>query len=221
MSPDPSDQLTPLVPQFTGQVAPRRLLNEKPSTAAITAISVQASSEETPLQPESQWNWFVGNVGFPARETRPPRGAEVVVVAATIRAEPIRPKRERLVPTASQLRDASLLQTLGDDYDGEGSPGFAPATVWRALELSSRISKYYSELFEHSLVPGRLRPGPSGSVDVVWEDEGVELSIKVPPSPGVPSVFGENSGTSERIVRRILGAYDEVAVARWLRGQCV
>ncbi len=219
MSWNPIGQPSPVTPFLGGRfltgVAPY------PQDQAAGPKLIQDSEHilDSPLPAESSWNWFLGKAMFPSDEYRTGGPAGYVTLMGNVRVEAVKPRIGGFAPPMAQLRDAAYLQALGDDYDGEGSPGFAPSTVGRALELSSRIDAFYTGLFGARLRPAKLRPGPSGSVDIVWEDERFELFLKVPPAPEIPSVYGENGATRDLIERRIFSAADQVAVARWLHGQ--
>jgi hypothetical protein len=71
----------------------------------------------------------------------------------------------------------------GDDFDGEGSPGYEAATWIRATELLRRMVRLYVETFGQPVPTPRVMPGPNGSIDIDWTLGDRVLLLNVPRDP--------------------------------------
>jgi hypothetical protein len=79
-------------------------------------------------------------------------------------------------------RSRSMLE-LQPDWDGEGSPGYAPATWERMAKFLRREATLSWNDRGHAMPVPRISPGPDGSIDVHWVGEGYRLLLNIPAQP--------------------------------------
>jgi hypothetical protein len=96
-----------------------------------------------------------------------------------------------------EIHAARKLLTLGDDWDGEGSPGYSEATLDRAACFLRHHMRWAWEKYGVWLLAPRILPGPSGSIDIHWETRHYELLVNIPTDPSAPATFyGDDYGKS-------------------------
>ncbi len=76
-----------------------------------------------------------------------------------------------------------------DDWDGEGSPGYAQATWDRAIAFVICNAMRLYSLQGVRVVAPDVWPGPDGSIDIRWQNKGRDLLINVPVEEGEPATF--------------------------------
>jgi hypothetical protein len=84
------------------------------------------------------------------------------------------------------------LLALEDDWDGEGSPRYAPETLDRVERFLVTYLHYCSHRYGVVVPVPQLRPGPEGSVDIHWEERSYELLLEFPADGPLASYSGEN-----------------------------
>ena len=87
--------------------------------------------------------------------------------------------------------------TWEDDWDGEGSPGYADSTWRRAVELiyDGAVNLYDSTRIR--IAAPSVLPGPHGSIDIQWQQDQRRLLINVPADPEAPITFyGDDRGNN-------------------------
>lgn len=99
-------------------------------------------------------------------------------------------KESALLADVSDLfGSARGLLELGDDWDGERSPGYKPETLERARRLveslALRILLEKGRVIDLPIVG----PGPQGGIDLHWPFERFEALFTVPASPDSPICF--------------------------------
>jgi hypothetical protein len=97
--------------------------------------------------------------------------------------------------------------TWEDDWDGEGSPGYADSTWRRAVELiyEGAVNLYDSARIR--IAAPSVLPGPHGSIDIQWQQGQRRLLINVPAEPEAPITFyGDDRGGNT-----IEGSWDDTA----------
>lgn len=89
----------------------------------------------------------------------------------------------------STIRASSRIADLTDNWDGEGSPGYAAATVERAARF---LKGHWVAARREGLDIGfpRINPADSGSVDVYWSEEDRDLLVNFPSADGPATYFG-------------------------------
>jgi hypothetical protein len=105
---------------------------------------------------------------------------------------------------------------LRDDFDGEGSEGYAEKTWKRAVEFLRRHARWVWETASMKIQPPRIRPGPSGSIDLHWKTPSYELLLNIPANPAESATFyGDDYGRST-----VEGSFDPSAfntgILTWL-----
>ena len=106
--------------------------------------------------------------------------------------------RKNAPPNFDELRSAieKSRQMLGweDDWDGEGSPGYAEATWKRATDfVMQNTLQLWRNYGFYADIP-RVTPGPDGSVDILWRSDKRKLLLNVPTDvKELASYYGENS----------------------------
>jgi hypothetical protein len=90
------------------------------------------------------------------------------------------PEMNSLLNTINKSR--SLLE-LKDNWDGEGSVGYAEATWLRARNFLMRNAVRLYQSQKKSFDPPEFEPGPNGSIDLHWKTDARELLVNVPADP--------------------------------------
>ena len=118
------------------------------------------------------------------------------------------------------IQEARAIVDLGDDWDGEGSPGYQKKTWAKAVDFTRRhlrwIRSNYGE--DHAPIPV-IGPGPQGAIDIHWRTDRLELLVTIPASDDAPATFyGDDYGPST-----IKGSIDykilNESIAIWLATQ--
>jgi hypothetical protein len=101
---------------------------------------------------------------------------------------------------------------LPDDWDGEGSPAYDPATWRRAVDfLVEHAVRFWRE--SGVVIPApKVRKGPHGTIDLHWRMPGHELLINVPAADEPADYYGDDGADG----RRIEGTLDPATYHRWL-----
>ncbi len=113
-----------------------------------------------------------------------------------------------VVRLMNAVQRALPITGLQNDWDGEGSPGYAKETLEKAFEFIMRN-------IGTAAAPPQINPGDSGSIDLYWQDENRYLLINFPPGHDEPSYYGEDrfgSTTGGAIKSTSMGRQ----VAAWL-----
>ncbi len=114
-------------------------------------------------------------------------------------------------------KSRSILE-LGDNWDGEGSCGYAEETWKRATEFLWKMAEaFYDREGGSVFYPPAIQPGPHGSIDLHWKLRKFELLINFPASPAqFPSCYGTDSLGVE-FKRKLKDPEDYVMMAHWAR----
>src|SRR5262245_23553917 len=84
---------------------------------------------------------------------------------------------------AERLERSRSMLALGDDWDGEGSPGYAEATWHRAAELVvDAATAHHRRMNIDTLLP-IISKGDEGSIDIQWRTPHRNVLINVPAAP--------------------------------------
>lgn len=119
---------------------------------------------------------------------------------------------EILADLVKTIDESKAMTLLGDDWDGEGSSGYAEQTWIRACEFLLRNAV---RLWQEDAVlvdfPAVLK-GPHGSVDIYWKTDRYSLLVNVPVDPGAGAeYYGCNAQGAE-----IKGRFNPAASNEWL-----
>ncbi len=91
------------------------------------------------------------------------------------------------------IQEARWILDLWDDWDDQGSPGYAEATWQRAIDFLMKNTLALWEDFGVHVDPPNIDPGPNGSIDLHWQTDGYELLINVPADTNTPVAhYGDN-----------------------------
>lgn len=110
------------------------------------------------------------------------------------------------------IEASRYILTLGDNWDEEGSPGYAEATWQRATQFVRRAATQFINEYRRHIDPPKITPGPDGSIDVRWRGAKRTLLINFPASEGEPAdFFGSDKGRDT-----IKGTLDLSSQSLWL-----
>lgn len=118
-----------------------------------------------------------------------------------------------LAPLADEIVRSRAILALPDDFDGEGSPGYASPTWLRAVGflLTNAVQLWQDRGI--AVAPPDLGPGSYGTVALHWRIPGHELLLTIPVDPNEPHAFYGHDGSFEHAVK---GALDPDADNSWL-----
>jgi hypothetical protein len=91
------------------------------------------------------------------------------------------------------IHDSSWIASLGDDWDGEGSPGVARTTWDRCVYVLGRLADRCEEL-GRSLEPPAINPNGQGSIDLYWARGARGLLVNVPADTDDPVYYSATVG---------------------------
>lgn len=97
-------------------------------------------------------------------------------------------------PMAEEIERARRFLAWGDNWDGEGSPGFSES-LWE------RVGRFLKRL-DKELAPGaptpKIGPGPDGSFDVDWSTGSVDVLVNFPKDGPVTYAMRRIDGSTSR-----------------------
>jgi hypothetical protein len=85
--------------------------------------------------------------------------------------------------------EARDMLAWGDDWDGEGSPGYSESTWDRAREFLLRHAQEIGQRHHVAIPAPQVLPGPEGSIDLHWRTQDRELLVNVPADGNEPIAF--------------------------------
>jgi len=95
----------------------------------------------------------------------------------------------------AEIEKTKRILELQDDWDGEGSPGYAVETFNRAIAF---LNTYAQRLWESDGIPlpvPRIGPGPEASIDLYWKRPRWELLVNISADPSeAASYSAEDDG---------------------------
>ena len=112
---------------------------------------------------------------------------------------------DALKHVAEAIEQSRPLLDLADDWDDEGTPGYAEVTWDRAVEFLARTATRLWE--QHGIRPETVAvlPGARGGIGLDWRAPGHELLVSVPVDPTQDALFYGDDGSGGR---KIKGALD-------------
>jgi hypothetical protein len=90
---------------------------------------------------------------------------------------------------ADRLERSRAMLALGDDWDGEGSPGYAETTWHRAAELVVDGATAHHRQGNVDPPLPIISKGDAGSIDIQWRTLHRNVLINVPAAPHEPATF--------------------------------
>ncbi len=132
-------------------------------------------------------------------------GLPIADLEVKINKEPIVSLNYKLEELYNEIEKSKYILNLKDNFDEEGSEGYKKETWIRAIGFIAR-------LFEFALIKGfvkipqpKIYHGPSGSIDIYWENEDFNLLINIPKlNTKLASYSGENT-----IGEKVKGEFDD------------
>jgi hypothetical protein len=97
---------------------------------------------------------------------------------------------------------------LDDDWDGEGSPGYAEATWRRAVGIAIASASRFFAVYDEVPPAPSIAKGPDGSVDVLWQSVSKKVMINVPADSGSIAYHGYDPDNPEREIKGLLDPAD-------------
>lgn len=112
------------------------------------------------------------------------------------------------------IRASSRIADIADNWDGEGSPGYAAATVGRATRF---LRGHWIAARRAGLDIGfpRINPADSGSLDVYWSKEDRDLLVNFPSADGPATYFGRDA-EGNTFAGEIAGEKPRLDLIAWL-----
>jgi len=109
-------------------------------------------------------------------------------------------------PSTSEI-EASLQQARemldwGENWDGEGRPGYSEDTWSRAREFLLHSTEELWKRHQRAIPVPDIEPGPSGSIDFHWHMDDRELLLNLPGDPNELVDFYGDSSVGESIKGR-------------------
>ena len=114
---------------------------------------------------------------------------------------------------ADEVLGSRSLLDLEDDWDDEGSPGYAEATWNRAVEFLVRLVSRLKEEYGLRLSDTQIMPGSYGNIDIHLRMPRAELWLSFPPSASAPPRYYAHDETETRIAK---GTLDPASPNLWL-----
>ena len=90
------------------------------------------------------------------------------------------------------IEESRRILDLHDDWDGDGSPGYAEPTWRQAVTILRRLSREA----RHLPVPS-IAPAEAGSVDLYWGKPRQDLLLNVPAQPDEPVAYYGTRGNMD------------------------
>ncbi|MDQ2830728.1 MAG: hypothetical protein M3Y74_16985 [Chloroflexota bacterium] len=116
------------------------------------------------------------------------------------------------------IQEAQTILDLQDDWDGEGSAGYAASTLKRASEfvLDNALRLWRSQRL-HIPAPV-IGPGPDGSIDIHWQLATRTLLVNVPANADKPATFyGSDRTSRDKSARNVIEGFLDTSVQhQWL-----
>lgn len=120
------------------------------------------------------------------------------------------------------IQEAQTILELQDDWDGEGSPGYAESTLRRAIDfLLLNTSRAWECCGIRTQAPV-IGPGPDGSIDIHWKTSTRKLLVNIPADSNKAATFyGDDrtsrDGATSNVIEGCLDtAIDHLWLLMWL-----
>lgn len=98
---------------------------------------------------------------------------------------------------SAEIERAKEILALPEDWDGEGSASYSPATFARAAEFLKTHSEFLHDFGLVMPVPA-IAAGPNGSIDIHWKRASWELLVNIPADVSkMASFYGDDYGVQQ------------------------
>lgn len=110
--------------------------------------------------------------------------------------EGVTKRRSNLTARVEEAIETSrYILTLGDNWDEEGSLGYAESTWKHATQFVRHAATLFINEHRRHIEPPKITPGPDGSIDVRWKGAKRTLLINFPANDAEPAdFFGSDKG---------------------------
>jgi hypothetical protein len=116
-----------------------------------------------------------------------------------------------------EIERSRAMLDLADDWDGDGSPGYAEATWRRAVGIAIESSSRFLAVHDEVPPPPAIAKGPDGSVDLLWRSGSKKLMINVPADAGSVTFHGFDRDNPDREIKGVLAPEDANGwIVSWL-----
>jgi hypothetical protein len=116
---------------------------------------------------------------------------------------------EELAHFVPAIESSRAMLNLEDDWDGEGSLGYAEETWRRAVGIAIESAISFLLTHDEAVPTPAFSKGPDGSVDVVWRSGSRKVMINVPAEEDEPITYhGFDREISQREIKAILDPVD-------------
>jgi len=171
----------------TGVASARRLRAAPPRPRRYSADVWDTESSIAIASPQDT---FTDSTGDTIEEDR-------LLSVADIGLAPTLTERDMVLQSLHTAFDQALVRLPSeDDWDGEGSVGYAEETIERARQFLVGAARRLWEAYGLALPLPQVGAGPEGGIDLHWEFDGREALVTVPP-PGDETIgyYGDDPKT--------------------------
>ena len=113
---------------------------------------------------------------------------------------------------ADAIESSRKILDLQDNWDQEGSKGYAESTWRRATEFVIRTAIEYENNSDSWVDPPKITPGPESSIDVRWKTSKRSILMNFPPEDDKPVEFFGSDGN----IDSIKGTLDTSSQNQWI-----
>ena len=114
------------------------------------------------------------------------------------------------------IESANHLLKLGDNWDGEGSPGYKADTLLRAANFLREQDDLLDKICGMSVPIPRIDPGPDGSIDLFWKESTWELLVNISPEQTQPASFYGEDADGQVIKGTLKASESNLGLILWL-----
>lgn len=118
-----------------------------------------------------------------------------------------------LAHLGAEIERSRAMLGLEDDWDDEGSPGYAETTWSRAIGFLVQNATQLWDGYGIAIEAPKVRKGPDGSIDLDWRTPHHELLVNVPADEADPTSYYGDDGAGARTIK---GTLEPTANNRWL-----
>lgn len=115
-------------------------------------------------------------------------------------------------PIEATIEASRYILDIGENWDEEGSPGYAEVTWRRATQFVRDITIQFVTKHKTRIDPPKITPGPEGSIDVRWKADKRTLLVNFPANENEPADFFG----SDKEQDTVKGTLDLTSQNQWL-----
>jgi len=124
---------------------------------------------------------------------------------------------DTIAAIARHAQESAWILELPDDWDGEGSPRFTPATLGRAVSLFKRLTSSALLLGSPQVALPKIGPAERGSIDLYWSSPEEQLLINVPNAADRLPTYAWHGRVGEPVAGSIETEADTARLGEWVR----